>query len=182
MCVSQKTCLFPMGYTRLSRNLSSDMLNSASLVALMLARIPCRKSLCWLSGAVAGLYFSLCKTGEHSVGQMASQLATASLEPDMSLLNPVTNTVQCIWTSWKAKVGRLPKINRNMLFLLPLLFPQRLFRCYLRQRSSWAHCLIACFLPPAGYNFPVQGDPSGFPSWEGGEEFKRTWMANRNVS
>lgn len=112
---------------------------------------------------VAVLCFSLCETGEHRVGQTASQLATASLEPDTSLLNPITNTLQCIWVSWKAKVGRLPRINRNMLFLLLLLFPQRLFRCYLRQRSSGAHCLIACFLLPAGCLSLIASQCKGIP-------------------
>lgn len=89
------------------------------------------------SGAVAVLCFSLCQTGEHGVGQRASQLATASL----CLLHPGASSLQCIWICWKAEVGRVPKINRNILFLLPLLYPQRLFRCCLKQRSSRAHCL-----------------------------------------
>ena len=147
---------------------------------------PGRRSLRWLTGTVAVLCFSLCKTGEHKVGQTASQLATASLEPDVSLLSPVTNTLQCIWISWEAKVGRLPKINRNMLFLLPLLFPPRLFRCYLRQRTLGTHCLIACFLPPAGcLSFTTsqcKGIPVVSPPENGGGGIKRTWMANRDVS
>lgn len=53
--------VFPMGYIRLSRSLTSDTLTSASLAALMLARIPCRRSLRWLTGAVAVLSFSLCR-------------------------------------------------------------------------------------------------------------------------
>lgn len=136
---------------------------------------------------VTVLSFSLCETGEHRVGQTASQLATASLEPDTSPLNPITNTLQCIWISWKAKAGRLPKINRNMLFLLPLLFPQRLLRCYLRQRSSWAHGLVVCILPPAGCLYFTSSHCKGIPvaSPPENEEkkiFKRTWIAIRNVS
>lgn len=164
--------VFLMGYIRLSHSLTSDTLTSALLAVRTLARTSCRRSLCWLTEAVAVLCFSLCETGEHRVGQTASQLATASLEPDMSLLNPVTNTLQCIWISWKAKVGRLPKIHRNVLFLLHLLYPQRLFRCYLWQRSSWAHGFIACFLPPA--TFQCKGITVVSPPENGVCMFKRT--------
>lgn len=158
-------------YIRLSHSLTSDTLTPASLAVLMFARMLCRRSLCWLTGAVAALCFSLCETGERRAGQTASQLATASPEPDMSLLNPIANTLQCSWISWKPKVGRLPKINRHILFLLPLLFPPKTFQVLFEAEelmSSLSHCLLfASRRLSLSYNFPVQGDPCGFPSWKG---------------
>lgn len=152
--------VFPMGYWRLSCSWTCDTLTSASLAALMLARIPGEEA----CADSVGLW--LC-----SVSPCARQVSTEwakeplSLLLSLSLLNSGAGSLQCIWISWKAKVGRLPKINRNILFLLPLLYPQRLFRCYLKQRSSWAHCLLPAFASCrlTLLQFPSAGGSLQFP-------------------